>query len=162
MPVLPAVPSTRCPPGSSVPSRSAVSTIETAMRSLIEFPGFCDSSLRKSWQGPVSIRRTSSIGVLPIISITLPKTGARGLVALLAEEGMDVGLLRKGGVGESPILRLMRRDRQGPATKTARRPALPGAEKGSGVLLSPRGPSPRSGHTRSSTPDLEPRSFRPG
>src|SRR5438874_7473972 len=36
------------------------------MRSLMEPPGFWDSSLRNSWQGPVSMRVTSTIGVLPI------------------------------------------------------------------------------------------------
>jgi hypothetical protein len=51
------------------------------MRSLIELPGFCDSSFTKSRQGPVSIRVISSIGVLPIISRTLRKIGARGVVA---------------------------------------------------------------------------------
>ena len=37
-------------------------------RSLIEPPGFWFSSFRNSWHGPVSSRRTASIGVRPIIS----------------------------------------------------------------------------------------------
>ena len=44
------------------------------MRSLIEPPGFCDSSLSSSVHGPVSKRVTSTSGVLPISSRT---AGAR-------------------------------------------------------------------------------------
>jgi len=40
----------------------------TAMRSLIELPGFIDSIFTNSRHGPVSMRVISSIGVLPIIS----------------------------------------------------------------------------------------------
>src|SRR5262245_38926359 len=42
----------------------------TPIRSLIEPPGFCDSSFRNSRQGPVSKRVTSTSGVLPIRSST--------------------------------------------------------------------------------------------
>jgi len=53
-------------PGRNLPESSAASIIETAMRSLIEPPGFWFSSLTKSWQGPVSNSFNSTIGVLPI------------------------------------------------------------------------------------------------
>ena len=53
-PVLPAVASTTVPPGCRRPSRSAASIIARPMRSLIEPPGFCDSSFRNSVHGPVS------------------------------------------------------------------------------------------------------------
>ena len=75
--MLPAVASTMCPPGFSRPSFSAASIMDTAIRSLIELPGFSDSIFTKRRHGPVSRCLSSSIGVLPIISRTLPKTGAR-------------------------------------------------------------------------------------
>src|SRR5918997_5995780 len=53
-------------PGVSVPSRSAASIIDSAMRSLIEPVGFWFSSFTKSWHGPVSMRVISSNGVSPI------------------------------------------------------------------------------------------------
>src|SRR5947207_5694340 len=65
-PVLPAVASTMVPPGCNLPSRSAASIIESAMRSLIEPLGLWFSSLRKSWQSPVSIRVISTSGVSPM------------------------------------------------------------------------------------------------
>ena len=46
--MLPAVASMMRPPGLRVPSRSAVSTMRIAMRSLIEFPGFIDSVFTKA------------------------------------------------------------------------------------------------------------------
>ena len=66
--MLPAVASTITPPAFSRPSASAASIIESAMRSLIEPPGFWFSSLRNRRHGPVSSRVTSSIGVRPISS----------------------------------------------------------------------------------------------
>ena len=56
--MLPAVASTRVDPGPIFPSRSAASIIERPMRSLIDPPGFCDSSFRRSVHGPVSKERT--------------------------------------------------------------------------------------------------------
>jgi hypothetical protein len=56
------------PPFFNLPDFSAASTIVTAMRSLMELPGFIDSIFTKSRHGPVSIRVISSIGVFPIIS----------------------------------------------------------------------------------------------
>src|SRR5258706_5461014 len=44
--------------------------MESAMRSLIEPPGFWFSSLRNSWQRPRSRRVASIMGVLPIRSRT--------------------------------------------------------------------------------------------
>src|SRR5690606_11572171 len=68
------------PPGFSQPAFSAASIIDRAMRSLIEPPGFWLSSFRNRRQGPVSIRVTSTIGVLPIRSSSEPtgrvRTGA--------------------------------------------------------------------------------------
>jgi hypothetical protein len=57
------------------PSRSAASIMARPMRSLIEPPGFCDSSLRNSVQGPVSKRLTRTSGVLPISSSTAGRQG---------------------------------------------------------------------------------------
>ncbi len=70
--MLPAVASISVPPGLSEPSRSAASTIDSAMRSLIEPPGFWFSSFRNSLHLPVSSRFTSTSGVPPIISSTFP------------------------------------------------------------------------------------------
>src|SRR5690606_1349720 len=56
------------PPGFSQPAFSAASIIDRAMRSLMEPPGFWLSSFRNRRHGPVSIRVTSTIGVLPIRS----------------------------------------------------------------------------------------------
>ena len=78
-PVLPAVASTMVPPGFSQPSRSAASIIETAIRSLIEPPGLELSSLRNRRQGPVSMLRTSTIGVWPIMSSRLWAGPAMGV-----------------------------------------------------------------------------------
>ena len=55
----------------------------TAMRSLIELPGFIDSIFTNSLHGPVSIRLIWSIGVFPIISRMLWKTGAVGRSAVM-------------------------------------------------------------------------------
>ena len=66
--MLPAVASTMRPPFFSLPDFSASSTMVTAMRSLIELPGFIDSIFTNSLHGPVSMRVISSIGVFPIKS----------------------------------------------------------------------------------------------
>src|SRR6476469_2802481 len=65
-PVLPAVASMMVPPGCNFPSRSAASIIESAIRSLMDPLGLKFSSLRKSWQTPVSSRVISTRGVSPI------------------------------------------------------------------------------------------------
>lgn len=83
--MFPAVASTIRPPFLSFPDFSAASTMVIAMRSLIEFPGFIDSIFTKSLHGPVSIRVICSIGVFPIISRTLWKTGAIGRAAVIVE-----------------------------------------------------------------------------
>src|SRR6185503_17829722 len=96
MPVLPAVPSTMRPPGSSTPRRSASSTMNLAARSLTEPPGFTNSALPRIVQ-PVSseARRSLISGVLPTESTkslrmsTRPLPGAR----LLRDHG-DRDLLR--------------------------------------------------------------------
>ena len=62
---MPAVASTMVAPEVSRPSRSAASIIDSAMRSLIEPPGFWLSSLTNSRHGPVSRRVTSTTGVFP-------------------------------------------------------------------------------------------------
>src|SRR5690348_817491 len=62
------------------------------MRSLIEPPGFCDSSLRKSEQRPVSRRVTSTSGVLPMRSRTAGRRlGSTGVTVVLS-----------GAVGRTP------------------------------------------------------------
>ena len=89
-PVLPAVASMMVPPGFRVPSRSAASIMERAMRSLIEPPGFWLSSLMNSRHLPVSNFFSSTMGVSPIRSSTDEKGGfsrfdpACGLVPALA------------------------------------------------------------------------------
>ena len=55
------------PPAFNSPDFSASSIIARPTLSFIEPPGFCDSSLTKSSQGPVSNAVSFSIGVLPII-----------------------------------------------------------------------------------------------
>ena len=45
MPVLPAVPSTTVPPGRSVPRATASRMIQSAARSLTDWPGFMNSAL---------------------------------------------------------------------------------------------------------------------
>jgi hypothetical protein len=57
--------------GPSRPSASAASIMDLPMRSLIEPPGLRSSSFRNSRQGPVSMRVTSCIGVLPMASSTV-------------------------------------------------------------------------------------------
>src|SRR5438876_153876 len=66
MPVFPAVASMNVPPGWIAPERSAASTMDTAIRSLIDPPGFCDSSLRYTLQRPVSKPVSGTSGVFPI------------------------------------------------------------------------------------------------
>ncbi len=69
MPVLPELGSMSVAPGWIRPSRSAASIIETAMRSLMEPPGFCPSSLvRMRTFGFGDSTDTSTIGVLPMSS----------------------------------------------------------------------------------------------
>jgi hypothetical protein len=49
MPVLPEVGSMMVPPGLSAPRASAASTMDSAMRSLIEPPGLLRSDLIQTW-----------------------------------------------------------------------------------------------------------------
>src|SRR5512136_1513811 len=67
MPVLPDVGSTIVPPGFSRPSRSAASTIASAMRSLIEPPGLARSDLIHTSASP-NRRLIRIAGVLPMVS----------------------------------------------------------------------------------------------
>ncbi len=72
-PVLPDVGSTITPPGRSLPSRSAVSTMRSAMRSLIEPPGFRYSTLTRTFavlatSATTDFSRIS--GVFPITSVS--------------------------------------------------------------------------------------------
>src|SRR5579885_596265 len=75
MPVLPLVGSTIVAPGARRPSRSAASTIATAMRSLTLPAGLSDSSLPSTvaLRGPGS-RFSRTSGVLPTSSSTEPAT----------------------------------------------------------------------------------------
>src|SRR5690606_12788382 len=70
-------------PGRSAPDASAASIMDLPMRSLIEPPGFWLSSFRNSRHGPASSFFTSCIGVLPIASSTLPKTGGAIVVVVM-------------------------------------------------------------------------------
>src|SRR5690606_37611963 len=68
IPVLPEVGSTIVPPGSSTPLRSASSTIDRAILSLMEPPGLARSDLiQTSWSLP-NRRLMRTCGVLPIVS----------------------------------------------------------------------------------------------
>src|SRR6185295_1069552 len=68
MPVLPEVGSTITPPGLSLPDASASTTIDSAMRSLIDAPGLTRSCLiHTSAFGP-NRRLTRTCGVLPMVS----------------------------------------------------------------------------------------------
>ena len=75
--MLPAVASTTVPPVSRRPSSSAAAIMESAMRSLIEPPGFWLSSLTNRRQRPVSRRVNSTRGVLPIRPKTAGSLGVR-------------------------------------------------------------------------------------
>ena len=68
MPVLPEVGSTMVPPGFSAPERSASSTIDSAMRSLIEPPGLARSDLIQTCCVALPNRRWMRMcGVLPMV-----------------------------------------------------------------------------------------------
>ena len=70
MPVLPAVPSTMTPPGRSSPFFTASSMMNSAARSLTDWPGFMNSALPRIVQPVASETRLSLInGVLPIASM---------------------------------------------------------------------------------------------
>ena len=72
MPVLPAVPSTITPPGSSTPLASASRMMNRPARSFTDWPGFMNSALPRISQPVSSEARFSRIsGVLPIAS-TMP------------------------------------------------------------------------------------------
>src|SRR5258708_1973161 len=68
MPVLPEVGSMITPPGLSLPDRSASSTIESAIRSLIDPPGFARSCLIQTSARSPNRRLIRTCGVLPIVS----------------------------------------------------------------------------------------------
>src|SRR5689334_17292272 len=70
MPVLPEVGSTMVPPRTSLPLFSASSTIESAIRSLMEPPGLARSDLIQT-SAPLKRRARRMWGVLPIVSRTL-------------------------------------------------------------------------------------------
>src|SRR5512147_1866070 len=90
MPVLPAVPSTMRPPGSSTPRFSASSTMNFAARSLTEPPGFANSALPRMVQPVSSEARLSLIsGVLPTASTKSLRISMRSLLGatLLRDHG---------------------------------------------------------------------------
>ena len=77
MPVLPAVPSTIVPPGLSAPRATASRTIQSAARSLTDWPGFRNSALPRISQ-PVA-----SDGPRRRISGVFPTAAARSLWMLM-------------------------------------------------------------------------------
>ena len=88
MPVLPLVGSTMVSPGLRRPSRSAASTMATAMRSLTLPPGLRASSFPSTAAAPAGttrLRRTR--GVRPISSSTLAATSMSLPVSLTAALG---------------------------------------------------------------------------
>jgi hypothetical protein len=93
MPVFPDVGSMIVPPGLSLPVASASSTIDSAMRSLIEPPGFARSDLIQTLALAPNRRMTRICGVLPIVS--------RMLEAFICG---SVQLARGKGMPGSPIL----------------------------------------------------------
>src|SRR6478735_12573907 len=68
MPVLPLVGSMIVPPGLSLPDRSASSIIASAMRSLIDPPGFARSDFIQTSARSPNSRLMRMCGVLPIVS----------------------------------------------------------------------------------------------
>src|SRR5262245_25436000 len=68
MPVLPLVGSTITPPGFSLPDASASSTIDRAMRSLIDAPGLDRSDLIHTSAPWPNSRLIRMCGVLPMVS----------------------------------------------------------------------------------------------
>src|SRR5919106_466673 len=101
IPVLPDDDSMMTWPGFSVPSFSASSTIDRAMRSFTEPPGFWPSSLARMRTDGFGLRAlTSTSGVLPISSSTLPRTaiGAPFLPAGDGRQDRDHGVVADLGV----------------------------------------------------------------
>ena len=80
MPVLPEVGSTITPPGLSLPERSASSTIESAMRSLIDAPGLTRSCLIQTSARSPNSRLMRTCGVLPMVSRMLAAFMPQGLL----------------------------------------------------------------------------------
>src|SRR6516165_4128845 len=81
IPVLPAVPSTTVPPGCSLPEFNASRMMNSAARSLTDWPGFMNSALPRMVQPVSSDARLSLIsGVLPIASM-IPLRGRTGAFA---------------------------------------------------------------------------------
>ena len=78
--MLPEVGSTITPPGRSLPCRSAVSTIRSAMRSFTEPPGFRYSIFASTWlvlAMPFVTDLSRSRGVFPIASVSESYTSTR-------------------------------------------------------------------------------------
>jgi hypothetical protein len=69
IPVFPLVPSMMTPPGFNAPLVSASSIILSAIRSLIELPGFVVSTLAYTVHGKSLVMELSfTIGVFPMVS----------------------------------------------------------------------------------------------
>src|SRR5687768_10810943 len=96
-PVLPLVGSTMVPPGLSLPSRSAASTILMAIRSLTDPPGFMYSSLARTSGLAPSVTRESWIrGVLPTRSISEVTYCTRATVTWPRSAGAALQLIEEG------------------------------------------------------------------
>src|SRR6266849_10257749 len=85
MPVFPAVPSTMMPPGFSVPRLSASSMMNSAARSLTDWPGFMNSAL------PRMVHPVSSDACLSLISGVLPIASMISLRICMARAGHEKG-----------------------------------------------------------------------
>src|SRR3954463_12812341 len=93
VPVLPDVGSTMVPPGLSLPSRSAASMSATATRSLMDPPGFSDSTLATicgARPAPRRDRRTSGVAPMASRIESLMSTVETVVVALMGHSVASV------------------------------------------------------------------------
>src|SRR5216117_791072 len=175
IPVVPAVYSTTVPPGGSLPSAAARSTMARATRSFMLPVGLADSSFAMMRADPAgTTRRGSTRGVLPMASRTcrdvlmtkpwLPE--GLTLAPLHRVAGLDaVGPL---GAHPVPAPAAVRRNQGAPASRTARVAAcslrLPPLQTDLGVRSHRGAPSHRDGAAnaapRARTPPRAPRESR--
>src|SRR6266568_1812499 len=167
MPVVPAVYSTTVPPGGSLPSAAARSTMARATRSFMLPVGLADSSFAMMRAEPAgTTRRSSTSGVLPMASRTCRLPEGLTLAPLHRVAGLDaVGPL---GGHPVPAPAAVRRNRGAPASRTAPVAAcslrLPPLQTDPGVRSHRGAPSHRDGAAnaapRARTPPRAPRESR--
>ena len=109
MPVLPAVPSTTVPPGRSAPRATASRMIQSAARSLTDWPGFMNSALPRISQPVASEARRSRI------SGVRPTAAGRSAATIIASSTPP----RASGVAASAIASIRFDVQLGPASRAA-------------------------------------------